>query len=421
MKSDSFRLKFKKSLDAVPATARLLILARLARSFGQGALVVDFALYLHALHWSGVSIGALFMGGMLFGAALTSLLGPLSDRLGRRQFLIGYEFSQIAAASIALMTAQPAWLAMAAIMGGFGRGANGSPGPFAPVEQSWLANNIEPHFRGLVFSFNSAMGFFGMCIGALLAGVPGWVSGSNLAPDDFRLLFWIVLLGSVSSVILLRFTRESKPIDHPGPQEKADAASESLSEKEENSLLIRLAAVNVLSGLGVGLVGPLLTYWFKLRFGVGPGAIGPVMALAFFATGVGALLSGWMTRRFGVVNVVVYLRLFGLILLLPMAFSPSFLWAGLFYVARSALSRGTVGARQALGVSLVNEKRRGLAASINSVSMMLPFALGPFLAGALFQLGALILPFVIGTAFQAANLYLYRRFFLTHDPSREAR
>jgi hypothetical protein len=39
-----------------PITRRLL-LTRSVRSIGQGALVVDFALYLHALHWSGLAIG----------------------------------------------------------------------------------------------------------------------------------------------------------------------------------------------------------------------------------------------------------------------------------------------------------------------------------------------------------------------------
>ena len=38
-------------------TTRRLLLSRTLRSIGQGALVVDFSLYLHALHWSGFAIG----------------------------------------------------------------------------------------------------------------------------------------------------------------------------------------------------------------------------------------------------------------------------------------------------------------------------------------------------------------------------
>jgi MFS family permease len=353
------------------------------------------------------------MGGLIFGALLTLLLGPLSDRLGRRQFLIGYELSQITVALIALLTAQPVWLAAAAIVGGFGRGANGSPGPFAPVEQSWLMRGIEQQRSGMLFSLNTGMGFFGMAGGALLAGLPGWLSHGTPAAADFRVLFLIVLLGSLISLGLLLFTRDPA---EDAPAEPPDAESAISQRLHENSLLRKLVGVNVLNGIGVGLVGPLLAYWFKLRFGVGPDTIAPTMALAFAVTGVAALVSGRLTRRLGVVRVVVWLRLIGLLLLLPMAFAPSFAWAGGLYVARSALSRGTIGARQALGVSLVGGRRRGLAASLNSVSQMLPFAVGPLIAGAFFQAGWLLAPFLMGAVLQGANLYLYRRLFTPYDP-----
>ncbi len=404
------------SLKNLPSTARLLIASRLARSVGQGALVVDFALYLHALQWSALAIGGVFMGGLVFGAVLTLLLGPLSDRLGRRRFLLGYECSQLVVASIALSTAQPVWLAAAAIVGGFGRGANGSPGPFAPVEQSWLMRGIERRQGGMVFSLNTAMGFFGMCAGAWLAALPSWLGGRTPAPEDFRVLFLVVLVGSLVSLLLLWFARDL-PEAEPAP---ADDGRETEARTQENGLLRRLVAVNVLNGIGVGLVGPLLAYWFKLRFDVGPEAIAPMMALAFAVTGVASLVSGRLTSRFGVVDVVVGLRLLGLLLLLPMAFAPSFAWAGGLYVLRSALSRGTIGARQALGVSLVSGRRRGLAASLNSVSQMLPFAFGPLLAGAFFQAGWLLTPFILGAALQGGYLYFYRRLFLAHDPSRRA-
>ena len=79
--------------------ARLLVGARAARSVGQGALVVAFTLYLHALDWSGTSIGALLMASLLLGAVLTLAFGPLSDRVGRRRMIVIYEFAQALAAA----------------------------------------------------------------------------------------------------------------------------------------------------------------------------------------------------------------------------------------------------------------------------------------------------------------------------------
>ncbi|MGE5300145.1 MAG: hypothetical protein ACM3MB_04180 [Acidobacteriota bacterium] len=75
--------------DLHPTTVRLL-LSRTLRSIGQGSLVVDFSLYLHALHWSGFAIGLVLTGSGLFGGALSLLVGASSDRLGRKPFLLVY-------------------------------------------------------------------------------------------------------------------------------------------------------------------------------------------------------------------------------------------------------------------------------------------------------------------------------------------
>ena len=61
------RLRFPL-LGRLSRTARLLILCRAARSVGQGALIVDFALYLHALGWSAAQMGTVYMSGLVLGA-----------------------------------------------------------------------------------------------------------------------------------------------------------------------------------------------------------------------------------------------------------------------------------------------------------------------------------------------------------------
>lgn len=396
-------------------TVRRLLMARMLRSIGQGALVVDFALYLHALSWSPVAIGAVFMGGLVLGSLITLLLGPLSDRWGRRRFLLAYELSQMFAASLAFASAQPLLIATAAIIGGFGRGANGSPGPFAPVEQSWLAGEVPAKSRGTLFSLNTALGFFGMALGAFSATLPALIDKGVPSAPAYRVLFLIVLMGSLACFSLLLGTRD-RPHGSHELEEQPGIPDRTRRRRRENRLLLRLVGVNALNGLGIGLIGPLMAYWFQLRFGVGPAAIAPMMSLAFVITGIASLLAGRLSSRIGVVDTVVWPRLAGLLLLIPMALSPSFFWASLFYILRAALNRGTVGARQALGVSLVSADRRGLAASLNTVSMMLPLAVGPVAAGICFQAGWLYIPFVLATGLQGIYLYLYQRLFRAHDP-----
>jgi MFS family permease len=390
-------------------TARLLILCRAARSIGQGALIVDFALYLHALGWSAAAMGTVYMIGLVLGAALTLVAGPLSDRIGRKPFLMYYGASQVVAAAIALMTAEPAWLAAAAILGTFGRGANGAAGPFGPVEQAWLASDLANRDFGPVYSLNAAVGYGGMAAGAMLAALPllwqSWAPGA-LA---YRPLFLLPLLGALATLFLL-----VPAIDHrqaPAPRSKPGAAAPPLAHGSERRALMRLMGVNAINGLGNGLIGPFMAYWFYLRYGEGPGAIGPVLATGFVLASLSSLWTGWLTRRLGMARSVVAMRLAGLGLMVLLPFAPSYALAATCYILNAAFNRGTTGARQAVGLMLVGAHRRGLAASLNSISMQLPRAVGPIAGGMLLDAGLLALPILIAAALQSIYLLLYGRMF----------
>ena len=379
--------------------------ARLARSIAQGALVVDFALYASRLGWNATRLGLVFALAIGFAVIVTAAVGPASDRFGRRRFLLIYEMLSLGSAMLALDSRAFLPVAMAAILGGFGRGANGAAGPFAPAEQSWMAALVAPRQRGAVLSLNASLGFFGMSAGALLAGLIGPVQG----------LFALPLLAAMIAFVLLWL---SPDVALPVEPTSADLPHAAQSQaRVERGLLWRLAGLNLLNGAGIGMVGPFMSWWFATRFGVGAGAIGPAFAASFIAAGAASLLAGSLIRRFGTVRIVVIMRSLGLVSLLALPFMPSFGGAVVLYALRSALNRGTAGARQAVAMGLVRQ-RRGLAASVNTLSMMAPRAVAPAFAGALFSEGALIVPFLIASLFQGAYLVLYPIAFANHDQSR---
>jgi MFS family permease len=400
--------------DLHPTTRRLL-LTRALRSIGQGVLVVDWALYLNALGWSGVAIGAVLSGSGLFGAMLSLLVGLISDRLRRKPFLLVYEAVSLFSSIAALLTAQPAILVSAAIASGFGRGANGAAGPFSPAEQAWLAEEVAPQRRGRVYSLNTAMGFFGMALGALVAILPsvwgGWLGGA-LA---YRPLFALVAVTAVGNLVLLGQAHE----EYRGPVYAAtlqEHQRETQIRRQENRALEKLVFVNSFNGVAIGLIGPLISYWFAVRFSVGPSAIAPMMALAFAVTGVSSLLTGKLTERIGLVRSVVGARLVGLALLVLLPLMPTYGLASLVYLLRSAFNRGSLGARQALTVGLVRDERRGLATSLNAVSAQLPQSVGPTIAGYLLDVGQLTLPFYIAVVLQGIYLVSYERVFRHYEP-----
>ena len=64
-----------------------------------------------------------------------------------------------------------------------------------------------------------------------------------------------------------------------------------------------------------------------------------------------------------------------------------------------------------LAAMLVTRKRRGLAVSLQNVSIQIPRAIGPVLAGLMLHAGMLRTPFFVAAALQASYLVLYVLFF----------
>jgi MFS family permease len=394
----------------IPLTARRLLTARFWRSIAQGTLVVDLALYLDALHWSGVAIGAVLGVAGIAGAVFGVGIGLASDRSGRKGFLMAYEALCCVCGIMAFSTSRTAPLAAAIVLAGFGRGANGAAGPVAPAEDAWLAGSLEPMARGFVFSLKSALGFGGMALGAMAAMLPAlWTT--TLGPADrYRPIFLIVVLGNAANLLILARTPERCQEQAPAVDPETRQAPET-SRARENQFLLRLVALNVFNGLAAGLTTPLISYWFEQRFHIGPVLIAPVMAATYLAVALAALCNGGLTRHSGLVNIVLWGRSGGLVLLLLFPLMPIYGLAALLHVLRSALNLGTIGARQALVVSAVHDKRRGLASSLNTFSGRIPQSIGPVIAGSFIGAGQFAMPFYLAAVFQGAYVFLFGKLF----------
>lgn len=397
--------------STLPPNVRRLLAARAARSLGQGATVASFSLYLQALGFSGTAIGTVLMAGLLCGALLTLLIGPLSDRGSRRTLLLGYEVVAALAALAAMLAPNLGVLIAASTIGGFGRGANGAAGPFSPVEQAWLAREVAGEARRHAFSLNATLAFFGMAAGAVLVALPAALGCSFHNLSSYRALFGLPLAGSVVSLILIAGARETPAAPPPLPAHPHPQARDAQVTRAENRSLRRLALVSAVNGLAIGIVSPLIAYWFLRRFGQGPATIGPALAVGFVLSSAGSVLGGALSRRLGAVRSVVWMRLVGIGLLVAIPFSPTFFLAAGLYALRSACNRGTTGARQLVAAGLTRAERRGLAASVQSLASQLPRAVGPVLGGWLIHRGQFVAPFLLTAAMQALYLFLYRRFF----------
>ena len=403
----------------LPPEVRRLLAARAIRSLGQGVTVASFTLYLHALGYRGAAIGAVLMAGLAFGVLMTLVVGPMSDRRGSRGLLLIYETAAAAAALAAMLSTSEAVLIVAATIAGFGRGANGAAGPFAPVEQAWIARETDGAQRRRALSLNATLGFLGMAAGAALVAVPAAFGRGFEDVASYRWLFLVPLAGSLGGIALIAGASEPRArvsVLASGAAGMPDARSEAARvTRRENRDLRRLATTNAVNGLAIGIIGPLMAYWFARRFGERPTAIGPALALAFLLAAFGTVLTRRLGERLGTVTSVVAMRTIGLAALLATPLVPRFGEAVALYALRAVFNQGTAGARQAVAASLTRAERRGLAASVQSLSLQLPRAVGPVIGGSLIGDGHYVLPFLIGAVLQGLYLVLYWRFFAGLD------
>ena len=360
----------------------LLLVARGLRAFGFGFAAVLVGLHLEHAGLSPVLIG-LTVGLGLASASLTGLGAVVfAVRFGRRATLavIGLLMA-VTGLDLALAT-QPSLLVLAGLTGMLGAG-NLDLGPFAPIEQTAVAEVATPQQRNLAFGRYALIGGVFNAGGGLAAG---FASSANLRV--FFLLY--AALGAATAVIPAFISRRAES-DVRAP------AFGALRRRETTRVLAGLAALFALDSFAGGfVVNAVISYWLHVRFGASPQVLGPVFAALAFLQSISFEVSARLSTRIGLINTMVFTHLPSNVLLLFVAFSPTLAWAVGLLLARFLLSQMDVPARQAYVVSIVPREDRAAALAVTGAVRGVAQAFGPVLSGVAIGAAAFGLPFYAG-------------------------
>jgi len=183
--------------------------------------------------------------------------------------------------------------------------------------------------------------------------------------------------------------------------------------------VLRLSALFALDSFGGGfVVQSFAAYWFYLRFGVNPGALGAIFFWANVFAAFSSLAAARLAARFGLVRTMVATHLPSNVLLILVPFMPTLPLAALVLLARFAISQMDVPTRQSYTIAIVEPDERSAAAGVTGIARSLGVALSPLLAAPLLVGGVMIAaPFVIsGTLKIVYDLLLYRSFQTLRPP-----
>jgi MFS family permease len=395
--------------------ARVLLVTRATRAFGDGFVSILLPLHLAGLGFSNVQIGAVATATLLGSAALTLVVGLVAYRVGRRALLLRASALMIAT-GLGFAFLHEFWpLVVVAFVGTINPSA-GDVSIFLPTEQALLPQTTSDRQRTALFARYSLIGSLVAAFGALCAGIPGFVAGQTGLPLA-RAIDGMFLLYAALGLVTLLLYRDLSPAIEPATHEATAALGRS------KRTVFGLAALFSLDSFGSGLVvQSLLALWLFQRFGLSVATTGTI----FFWTGLlaafSALVSVRIARRIGLLNTAVFTHLPANLFLLLTPFMPTVELAVLLLLLRSALSQMDVPVRNSYVMAVVAPEERPAATSVTAVPRGIAAAAGPLLSGWLFSLSPFGWPLVIAGVLKGVyDLLLLWRFSALRPPEEQDR
>jgi predicted MFS family arabinose efflux permease len=247
------------------------------------------------------------------------------------------------------------------------------------LEQGRLPATTTAAQRTLAFAWYNVAQDVGHALGALLAVLPTvFRKLLEVDPlDSFRFTIFVyagLMLASAVSYLLL-----SPAIDViPTSIAKVSARTK--------KVLFKISGLFALDSLGGGfLTAALVSVFFWQRFHVGAEILGALYFAARVANALSHLAAAWLAKRIGLVNTMVFTHAPSSLLLLTVAFAPTFPIAAALFLLREGLVEMDVPTRQSYVMAVVEPDERTAASGITHLVRLGAWAIAPVFSGFLMQ------------------------------------
>jgi MFS family permease len=371
----------------------LLFATRFARMFAYGLVSIVLVLYLTRVGFAERSIGLLLSLTLAGDLAISLWMTTRADRIGRRKMLVVGAALMAMAGLVFVSTSFFPLLLVAAIVGVISPSGS-EVGPFLPIEQAAISEEVHGAQRTHLFAWYNLVGSIATALGALLAG---WsVRWSTLSGRGDLVAYRGILIAYASIGILLAisFSLVSPRVETAAPPPRAGLL---LGLHRSRAIVFRLSSLFALDSFAGGFVlQSFMAYWFTIRFHADPGQLGAVFFAANLLSGFSGLIAARLSERFGLINTMVFTHIPSNILLILVPLMPTFGLAITVLLMRFAISQMDVPTRQSFVASVVASDERAAAGGVTNVFRSCGSMLAPVLAGFMFASPrTLSLPFFV--------------------------
>jgi len=375
-----------------PGTSRdavRILAARGLRAFADGFVSLLLPIYLVALGFSALAIGAIVTGTLIGTALLTLWVGLIANRCSRRRLLLAAALLMAATgAGFAVMT--DFWPLLVIAFVDTMNPTSGDASIFVPLEQTVLTQTVEPRRRTALFARYSVIGSLAGALGVLAASFPdlatvwtGWTRAMSMQ-------FMFALYGVLGLVAMLLYRPLSPAVEIAGEVPAAPL-------QQSRRLVYGLAALFGMDSFGTGfLVQSLLALWLYQRFQISVTTAAMILFWSGVCSAISYLVAVPIAKRIGLINTMVFTHLPSNLLLVLILFAPNLATAIGLLLARGALSQMDVPTRASYVMAVVAPEERPAAASITAVPKTFAWAAGSIISGYLLTLSSFGWPLLIG-------------------------
>jgi MFS family permease len=388
----------------------LLYVARGVRGLGDGFAIIVLPAYLSAIGFNTGEIGIIVSASLLGTALLTLAVGFIAPRHDLRNLLL---VGALLMACTGLAFPNVDLFAVVAIVAFVGtvNPSTGDLGVLVPLEHAMLAQGVPDHERTRTFARYSLIGALSMAVGSLAAALPDFMAVANIDKiSAFKIMFYVyAVLGLICALLYRRLPHahidETRPSAPLGPSRR---------------VVYKLAALFSLDAFAGGfVVQSLLALWLFKHFDM---SLSAASVFFFWTSTLSAFsypVAVWLSKRFGLVNTMVFTHIPSSIFLIVAAFSPNLILALAFLLVRAALSQMDVPTRTSYVMAVVTPAERTAAASVTAVPRSLASSLSPALAGVMLAMPFSGLPLVVCGVLQIAYDFALLRSFRHVKPPEE--
>jgi MFS family permease len=370
--------------------ARLVFVAKTARTFSYGFLGVVLPVYLTQLGLDATELGVAVTLTLLASTAMTFAIRWPAERWSPRVALMTQSALIVCSAALFLSTRSPWLVVLAAMIGNLAVGT-GETGPFLALEQVIVTRATPRERLTMALSLYNLTGYAAAGLGAAA------VARAGASPRSFFALFLLSGLAQIAAYGLM------------ASGTRASAAARRAAGTPSRPFVRRVAAIFALDSFAGGfVVQSLITYWFYTRFGLGLADLGWIFFGVQIVSGLSLLLAARVAPRLGLVNTMVFSHLISNVLLICVALSPAAWMAVAFLLARHLLSQMDVPTRQTVLMLAVEDHEREHAAAVTNLSRTLAQSVTPAATGWIMQGLSLTAPFFLGGGLKIVyDLLLY--------------